>query len=1028
MQLQKLLSELGYRQSPFFRESGDRDNLTIVHVLRDARRTNVKGTYFIRRLPGDAETRRDRPAVHVAEADTPEAARKIHRHLWNQGITPFLVVSLPEQVRVYTPFAYDEQDETVGHIETVNDSMGLSNVAERLAFLRAESIDSGEIWRTKGAILKKDGRVDRVLLNSLRALSHQLVRQHGLKQDVAHALVGRFVYLHYLRERDILSDRWLAGVPVQAESIFSSDIRLSDFRRLTEAVDERFSGRIFPINWNSSEAPNGAAVRAAARAFAGEEVDSAQIPLFRPFDFEYIPIELLSAIYEQFLHDEGEEGADQGAFYTSEPVADYLLAQMESVRPLGRGMKVLDPCCGSGIFLVLAFRRLIEQELHRQGTEHLPPSELRRILTESIFGVERNAEACLVTEFSLILTLLSYIDPPELHRYTNFKFPTLHNEQVFEADFFSNKSGFWQKDLRFDWIVGNPPWLELDPKDKAEQPAIAWIEESNRIASAPVARFRTSEAFSWRVAERLAADGLVGLITQATSLTNDQSMPYRKAFFSRNTIYRVTNFSNLAYILFESAEEPAATVVFSTRPFDNDHIVHFGPLVVNQAATAPIGKRKRTAPWVITICESEIQMIEANEAARGEATTWKRALWGNSRDHRALARLRKLLPKTLGNVASERKWALNLGLQLRGDKGTRSDPNEEIIEVLRRWDNADVAIKEVARSFGALNVVEPGQFSKAVGRLSVSPKWLVKNRWGTYVRSGRYEGFKIIRAPHLLIWNEFAAFSDQDFIFRHPRVGLAGPRADTDWLKAVSIICTSSITAYFLFLDLSAGWGISRSTIDLGDARQIPMPALNSELVKKLARLHSQFASQETQLASRTEWQRELDASVASILDIPGQLMSLAREFREYRLPLIKGKAPTELTRIPDRAQLERYGVSLKRELDDFLKRKSRRHGVEILCSAKGIVATIELRDAKEPAAVRVLLAGVEEDKSIEEILRAAEKTYGQWVYVRRSVRIFAGKKVHVCKPAKRLEWTETQALLDASDIIAEVAESQVRM
>jgi hypothetical protein len=70
-----------------------------------------------------------------------------------------------------------------------------------------------------------------------------------------------------------------------------------------------------------------------------------------------------------------------------------------------------------------------------------------------------------------------------------------------------------------------------------------------------------------------------------------------------------------------------------------------------------------------------------------------------------------------------------------------------------------------------------------------------------------------------------------------------------------------------------------------------------------------------------------------------------------------------------------------------------------------------------------VRIAGADEQKHVHDILRAAEQKYGQWIYVRRSVRVFAGSKIYLCKPARRLEWTESQALLDAGDIIAEVAE-----
>jgi hypothetical protein len=512
--LDDLLTELGYRQSSFYREGGEDADVSVAHLLRDAQRAHVRGSYFIRTAGGGPKIARERPAVHVAEVKTPDEARQIHRQLWNQGTTPFLLVSLPGQVRVYTGFAYDETNEEVGQVERPLDltSLSIHEIAQRLEFLRADSIDSGDIWRAKGAYLTKDKRVDRTLLRTLRSLSHQLVRRHHLDRNVAHALIGRFVYLHYLRERDILSDQWLADADVDPNSVFRANARLNAFRRVTDKVDERFNGRIFPIDWSAPSAPNADAIRAVARAFAGEEPGSGQMALFRTFDFSFIPIELLSAIYEQFLHDEGK-GSKEGAFYTSEPVAEYLIAEVESVKRLEPGMKVLDACCGSGVFLVLSFRRLVEQELRRRKSRTLAPKELSRILTSSIFGVERNGEACLVTEFSLILTLLDYVKPPEWHEHEDFKFPELHNRQVFECDLFDDESQFWQTAEHFDWIVGNPPWVEIDPTDEDEQPVVRWIERVRQSGETPVARYRSSEAFTWRVRERLADDGVIGLIT-----------------------------------------------------------------------------------------------------------------------------------------------------------------------------------------------------------------------------------------------------------------------------------------------------------------------------------------------------------------------------------------------------------------------------------------------------------------------------------------------------------------------------------
>jgi len=205
------------------------------------------------------------------------------------------------------------------------------------------------------------------------------------------------------------------------------------------------------------------------------------------------------------------------------------------------------------------------------------------------------------------------------------------------------------------------------------------------------------------------------------------------------------------------------------------------------------------------------------------------------------------------------------------------------------------------------------------------------------------------------------------------------------------------------------------------------MPNLTDDLVTKLAKLHRSLASEEVNLASRTDWQRRLDEEVSSILKIPAQVMLLAREFSEFRLPLVKGKAPRGLTVPPDERQLGSYARRLTTELDAFLERKSRRHRVTVLSAPSGVIATIELVSDGQPTRPTVRIARQDEQKVVDDILIAAEQEYAQWIYVRRSVRVFAGKTIHVCKPARRLEWTETQALLDAADIIAEVAEARRR-
>ena len=696
-----ITSVLGYADSPLFKEDEAVSLLAPAdrHWIRAAREAGVKGTYFFRVSP---EQYGFRPAVHVAEAADELAAREIHRRLWNQGINPFLIVVLPAHVRVFAGFAFDPANADVGSIlnEPLHASL-VPQVAVALAAFHADSINRGDIWQTEARFLGAEGRVDTTLLAHLQGLSAILQQKHSLPDKTAHALIGKFVYFSYLRARQILSDKWLTD---EAEldpkamfngDVFSADISLESFRQLAKRVEARFNGKLFPIPWGSKSAPKADAIRKVARVFAGEDILSGQRHLpFTAYDFSCIPVEFLSSIYEQFLHSEqmGGIGAEshgdperRGAHYTPDSLADYLVAEVNSVRPLQTGMKVLDPCCGSGIFLVVAFRRLVE--LERQRGASLAASDLKQLLQTSIFAVERNRTACEIAGFSLILTLLSYVDPPELHRRRNFKFPTLVGENLFPEDFFNPAGGVWRKldpatgqPIKFDWIVGNPPWVELDARDPKAKAILTW--SAAHADQYGLARARTGEAFAWHVVDCLAPGGAVGLILHAKSLTNDHLREWRQKFFSQLQVHRLTNLSNLAYVVFASARQPAATLIYTRRDPKRlaQAVQHFGPFVINQCSLSSKSGTKRRA-WAIGFSEAELKQVPAADAATGSAAVWKMALWGTVKDTQAVQRLRNALPTTLGEVATQRGWHLGLGLQLRADCGTKQNANEYVAEL-----------------------------------------------------------------------------------------------------------------------------------------------------------------------------------------------------------------------------------------------------------------------------------------------------------------------------------------------------------
>ena len=119
--------------------------------------------------------------------------------------------------------------------------------------------------------------------------------------------------------------------------------------------------------------------------FMGDRVKgySVQPSMFNVYDFEIIPVELISNIYESFLGNtafsngkmitELSKQKEVKAYYTPPFLVDYVLSQ--TIQPFiekqeETSCKVLDPSCGSGIFLVESLRRIIDKEIFVRSKEN----------------------------------------------------------------------------------------------------------------------------------------------------------------------------------------------------------------------------------------------------------------------------------------------------------------------------------------------------------------------------------------------------------------------------------------------------------------------------------------------------------------------------------------------------------------------------------------------------------------------------------------------------------------------------------
>jgi hypothetical protein len=106
-----VIDQLGYLDAPENWVTAKQSDPATAHLWRSAKKAHVKGSYVFRTTPKSDPFLSARPAVHVAEAPNINEARSIHRSLWNLGTAPFVIIILPDHVRVYAGFNYDHKDD-----------------------------------------------------------------------------------------------------------------------------------------------------------------------------------------------------------------------------------------------------------------------------------------------------------------------------------------------------------------------------------------------------------------------------------------------------------------------------------------------------------------------------------------------------------------------------------------------------------------------------------------------------------------------------------------------------------------------------------------------------------------------------------------------------------------------------------------------------------------------------------------------------------------------------------------------------
>lgn len=519
-------------------------------------------------------------------------------------------------------------------------------------------------------------RADHLLIENLRTVRRELLTwpdspEHCLPRECCHNLLARLIFVQYLFQRTDSK-----GLPFLSQSVMkklaNDEILTTEYDSLAGLLrhkgdtyelfrwlNDRFNGDLFPSASSGTISREIKLVRAEhLRRLANyldgtADLSSGQGLLWEHYSFGIIPINFISSLYEEFLT-EDERGNDK-AHYTPPHLVDFILDTALPWNSTKWDQRILDPCCGSGIFIVKAFQRLA----HRWKLAHpdqLPTvADLRKLLQNNVIGVDKNAEAVRVASFSLCLAMADEIDPRQYWKQTVF--PSLRGENLIVGDFFDpetdTQTGIADSN-GVDLVIGNPPWGKNSAKDLAKTWAKknGWAMSNNDIGPLFLAKALSSAKQGGDVA-----------IIQPGGLLMNQSGPIQKI---RNKIYdeaklvEVNNFSALRFGLFSKAIGPCCVLYLINEAASSDDVITY------------------LCPKIGGANYVKIEPADWHEITRPELTgapwIWTALMWGESRSFELIKRLEKL-----PSLQSE-KDAGNLKTREGIIRGNRKQKNEAIVE------------------------------------------------------------------------------------------------------------------------------------------------------------------------------------------------------------------------------------------------------------------------------------------------------------------------------------------------------------
>lgn len=865
------------------------------------------------------------PVIVFATVDSDKQQEKF-RKIWNMARPPLLFLASPGELAVYNLNHGPARDQagwedTIGKRQ-LNKAKTIAEVSEKLQEFRREQIETGRLFEDER--FADDKRADKALIADLQVIRNNLWKT-GLKPKYAHSLIGRSIFIRYLEDRGVLKESYFKKVtrgkpqwreilnaplpgsfvdPVLGERLYLRVLRDKGFTyALFEQLSKDFNGDMFP-DVDDEKANVEATHLRRLQSFLCGNAEEQQF-FFFAYKFDVIPIELISSIYEEFYNTDKSKDENNGSHYTPPALVEFLLGQVLSPECLDEKPRILDPACGSGIFLVESFRRIVRHKVWSQNGRRLSDIQLRKILREQISGIDINGEAVRIAAFSLYLAFMHYQRPPDIleqikqgKKLPNLKYekdrirdPEQQYDILLEANSFDVESKIAHDDVlsKFnescaDVVVGNPPWGSPGNKEEEEESreamniALQWCEKQE--GKLPVGGREWSQVFIHRAINLLSDKGQAALLVSSGVLfkSHEKSQDFRKKWLATTTLHSIVNFAHVRDVFFKGkarqsgAQSPFIAVYFTKQEPDYDTSFKYW-----SAKKTAIVKGIQS----IILGSSDLKQLNQNDVFAND-DFWKVYWWASHRDANLIKTLRMGIPF--------------VNLIINRTKLSRDDFRQGF---------TPGSVKKTAESKLRDYKVFPTRKFVRYGSIDKSLLGIVPEKVHRFGSMNVYEGCRLLVKRGITESKEpkgqiIAKLTSIPFCFNNSFHGVRLSDSATWEGKVVLGIFWSSLARYYFWL--TAGSWIWHNEIHLEDIQQMPIrlpedKKLCNRIIAIVGKLQAiKLVNDEDNLFNQTlsSLEHDLDEAIYDLYELNEAERDLIRDMCEYGLNLFYNNVKSE--------------------------------------------------------------------------------------------------------------------------------------